>query len=278
MIDDYQTEGAVAASLAQQAQRPTQLESGKRYAYRMADGSIRELDLTGDLPVRKAGTVTVRDVASFAEYFGRHADPDSELFADIDCGTVTAVLDAHLGLETAPEGTARWQQHRLILKLETTLPWKTWTAKDRQPMSQLDFAAFLEDNRRDLDPEGPIKPADFLEMAQSFQAETRVEFSSGQRLSSGETELVFKETTQAHSGREHKITIPTEFTLAIAPYDDCASALIGARFRYVAKGGQVTFCYVLDNPLRHAQDAVREITAKLASELDRPIMLGAPAS
>ena len=166
-----QTEAEIVRDLAYQAVRPALLERGNQYAWITRDGALVEADLSDKMPAMKDGTVIVRDVESFGVYYDKHADDDSEVFADLDAGTITAVLDAHHSADWAARGLtlddARWQQHRLVLALKPTLPWVTWTAQNRKPMTQIDFADFLEDNRRDLDPDGGITAADFLELAQS---------------------------------------------------------------------------------------------------------------
>jgi uncharacterized protein YfdQ (DUF2303 family) len=277
------TEAEVVRDLAMNAGQPNKLERGHRYAW-LHDGELVEADLSDDMPARRSGTVTVRDVVSFAHYFGKHADDDSEVFADLDKATVTAVLDAHHGAEYRPGdndgyyGPARWQQHRVVLALSETKPWQTWVGLNGKAMKQQAFAEFLEDNRRDLDPGGVIKPADFLELAQSFHATMTAEFGSGIRLSTGETELTYKETTEARAGRTRKIEIPTEFALAIKPFDDCPASLIGARFRYRPTPDGAVFMYVLDDPVRHREEAVKNIVDRIQLELEgRPVMLGQPA-
>jgi uncharacterized protein YfdQ (DUF2303 family) len=144
-------------------------------------------------------------------------------------------------------------------------------------MGQVTFAEFLEDNYRDLLSGGSVSAADFLEMAQSFQATTKTAFSAGNRLQSGATQLVFTEETTASGGHQRKIEIPAEFELAIKPYEDCAEAEIKARFRYRAKDGHLVMLYVLNDPARHAEAAVREIAAQVAAEADRPVMIGVPS-
>lgn len=275
-----QTEAEVVRDLALEAAKPEVLDAGNFYAWRKPDGNIAQVDLTDAYPAFKEGTVTVRDVRSFAAYFAKHADSDSEVFADTDSASVTAVLDAHRGAEAAAEGSgdaARWQQHRLVLQLQETLPWRTWLAMNGHPVPQARFAEFLEDNYRDLAPDGKVKAADLLEMAQSFQSVTKLEFDSGQRLSSGDTELTFRETSNNTAGKERKIAIPTEFDLAIAPFDDCAEALITARFRHRREGAQLFMLYVLNNPDRHREAAVKEITGQAAEAIGREILLGQPA-
>jgi uncharacterized protein YfdQ (DUF2303 family) len=264
----------VVRDLALDAAVPNKLEPGSIYGW-LSDGKVHLTDLTGDayreLPGRKRGTVTVRDVASFAHYFERHADADTEAYADLDNATFTAVLDAH------KTDAARWEQHRLVLALQTTLPWRTWLANDRRWLSQQEFAEFLEDNCRDLAPGGPVSAADLLEVAQSFQAKTSVRFSKGTRLATGQTQLTYVEDVTASAGQRGEIVIPSEFALAIVPYEDCPPALVPARFRYRLANGDLRLGYFLADPARIAREAVAQIGEKVAHECTVMVMQGRPA-
>jgi uncharacterized protein YfdQ (DUF2303 family) len=264
----------VIRDLALEVAAPSRLEPGNVYGW-LSNGQVHKIDLTGDayreLPERKKGTVTVRDVASFAHYFERHADADTEVFADLDDATFTAVLDAH-----KTDG-ARWQQHRLVLQLQQTLPWRTWLKMDRQMLTQQQFAEFLEDNCRDLAPDGPVSAADLLEVAQSFQAKTSVRFSKGTRLATGQTQLTYVEDVTASAGQRGEIVIPSEFALAIVPYEDCPPALVPARFRYRLANGDLRLGYFLADPARIAREAVAQIGEKVAHECTVMVMQGRPA-
>src|SRR4029077_18718642 len=94
-----------------------------------------------------------------------------------------------------------------------------------------EFAEFLEDNARDVAADGPVSAADLLEVAQEFHAHTRVNFSKGTRLATGQTQLTYVEDVQATAGSRGEIVIPSEFALAIVPYEACAPAVVPARFR-----------------------------------------------
>jgi uncharacterized protein YfdQ (DUF2303 family) len=255
---------------------PKKLERGHVYGW-LANGQVHKIDLTGDqyreLPERKRGVVTVRDIASFAHYHEKHADAGSDVYANLDDATFTAVLDAH---EAGSEG-ARWQQHRLVLALQQSLPWRTWNKLDRRMMPQQEFAEFLEDNCRDLAADGPVSAADLLEIAQSFQANTKVKFSSGKRLATGQTQLTYVEEIDARAGNRGEIVIPSEFFLAIVPYEDCLPAIVPARFRYRLDGGELRLGYFLADPARIAREAVAEISQNLAAELGVTVMHGCPS-
>lgn len=276
MTEYTETAPEVIRDLAFAAREPSQLEPGGIYAW-MDNGQVHKIDLTGDqfrdFPKRKQGTVTVRNVASFAHYYGKHALGSSEVFADLDAGTFTAVLDAHGG----EADDTNWQQHRLVLQLQQTLPWKTWLANDRQMIGQQAFAEFLEDNARDVAPNGRTTASDLLEVAQSFQAATKVSFTSGTRLATGQTQLTYVEEVDAKAGKRGAIDIPAEFDLAIVPYEDCAPKIMAARFRYRLANGELRLGYFLNDPARTARDACEQIAAKLAKACDVTVMLGQPA-
>jgi len=264
----------IIRDLALEVAAPSRLEPGNVYGW-LSNGQVHKIDLTGDayreLPERKRGTVTVRDVASFAHYYEKHADDASEVYADLDAAAFTAVLDAHEML------AARWQQHRLTLQLEHTLPWRTWLSLDRRWLTQQQFAEFVEDNARDVAPDGPVTAADLLEIAQSFQANTKVKFTSGKRLATGQTQLTYLEEIDARAGNRGEIVIPSEFALGIVPFEDCAYRRLCARFRYRLDGGELKLGYFLNDPARVARDAVTEIAGILAGECGVTVMRGRPA-
>src|SRR5579859_6800915 len=109
---DIDNAAKVINELTMAACEPEQLEPGRIYAYMTASGP-KLINLQGDefldLPIRKQAAVDVADVASFAQYYAKHADEHSEVFADIDRAEITAVLDAHTA------AGARWQAHTVTL-------------------------------------------------------------------------------------------------------------------------------------------------------------------
>ena len=261
--------------LAMSAEVPNVVDPGTIYAWLSPDGSLHMLDLTGDQyldePKRKRGTVAVRDVASLAQYYAKHATEHSDVFADLDAATITAVLNAH------QSRAANWQDHRVTLTMVKTPQWETWTAANRKLMSQQVFAEFIEDNAADIAPGGPCTAADLVEMAQQFQAHTKVQFSSGKRLKSGQTQLVYSETIDAKAGERGTIEIPDAFELALTPFEDCDPYRVKARFRYRLNDGTVHMAFHLDDPARTFRDAVGQVVAKAEEACAVKIMRGRPA-
>jgi uncharacterized protein YfdQ (DUF2303 family) len=278
----------VVRDLAIQAERPHKLELEHFHVIARPDGGVEKIDLTEDRwrdwPKRKGGTVTVRNVASFKAYYEKHHDDASEVFADLDAGTVTAVLDAHDTYEGGRGGEdgARWQQHRLILALTPTLPWQEWTAKDRKFMPQETFAEFIEEHARDVDPlpEAKVKSADLLETAQNFKATLKGSITSGTRLKDGQTQFSYVEEISAtgQNAARKTIEMPEEFDLLIAPYEDIEPAVMAVRLRYrIQQDKSLVLGYFMNNPARVAREAVAEVVAKLAKECNVTVMHGTPA-
>jgi uncharacterized protein YfdQ (DUF2303 family) len=283
-MTDTDNAAQVIRELTRASAEPNELALGGYYTLVTEQGVVK-IDLTGDehreFPKRKTGTVTVDDVASFAHYYRKHADTYSETFANIDQATITTVLDAHLPTSSDSEGEfqARWGEHRLVLKLTPTLAWQRWTSNNGEMLGQQEFAEFLEENAADVakDEASPVTAAELLEIAQEFQAHTKVTYKSGSRLQSGQIRLQHEETVDARAGDRGDIVIPSEFHLGIAPYEDCGAYRIIARFRYrISRDGVLTLGYVLDDPQRKAREAVKQIAEKVAAETGATVMQGIP--
>ncbi|MFD7410131.1 DUF2303 family protein [Kitasatospora purpeofusca] len=251
---------------------PAELRRGQIYGWLTPAGHVQKIDLSGDdyseAPARKTGHVTVRDVPSFLSYFRKHSDANSEVFADSERLTITAVLDAHTS------DTARWGQHRLALSLRTTAAWGQWLARDGKLMTQDEFAEFLEDHLAEL-----VEPsaAEMLEIAQSIQGTTKCEFQSGTRLQSGQRQLSFVETTTAKAGQRGQLTIPEVFTIALQPFEGGTGYKLNARFRYRIEGNGLRLGFKLDRPDEARRLAFEDILSAVAGAVEQPVMNGSPA-
>ncbi|MGW4648094.1 DUF2303 family protein [Kitasatospora sp. NPDC004289] len=246
------------------------LAPGKVYAFN-TPGGVHKVDLTGPehtgIPARKSGTTTVRDAASFLTYYGKHSDDESEVYADAERLTVTAVLDAHTA------DTPRWSDHRLQLALRPTKSWQEWTAASGRLMDQEAFANFLEDHLADLmEPDA----ATMLEIAQSIQAATQANFQSGTRLTSGERRFVFTEETTAKAGQRGELTIPETFVIGLKPFEGSEGFRLTARFRYRIHSGNLQLGYKLERPEYYQGLGFDGVLTEIAEGIGQPVMNGSP--
>jgi uncharacterized protein YfdQ (DUF2303 family) len=252
--------------------QPAELEPGKFYAFRTPDG-IRQIDLTGDehktAPARKRGTTTVRDAASFATFWAKHSDDASEVYADADRLSVTAVLNAD------SPAAADWGDHRLILSLRETDAWKQWAANDGKLLPQEQYAEFVEDHLPQI-----LKPAaaEMLEIAQSINGTVKAEFTSGTRLATGQRQLSYVETVTAKAGQKGTLVIPETFTVGLVPFEGLTEGYqITARLRYRIEGDRLRIGYKLDQPGNAHAKAFQDIVSTVAEQIDTPILNGTPS-
>lgn len=249
-----------------------ELELGKYYVFNTPSG-IADVDLTGDefkaSPSRKKGVTTVRDTASFLALYGKHADENTEVYADAERLLVTAVLDANT------KDAARWGTHRLNLQLRTTDAWKQWLALDGKLMAQEQFAEFIEDHLPEL--REPTS-AEMLEIVQSIQGVTKAEFQSGTRLSDGRRQFQYVETVAAKAGQKGQLTIPEVFTVGLLPFEGSEGYEITARFRYrIGNDGKLTMAYKLERPKDTQDAAFRDVVTAIGEDITVPVLNGTPA-
>ncbi|MGA6223508.1 DUF2303 family protein [Streptomyces umbrinus] len=261
----------VIVDTALRSGQPHPLEIGKYYAF-VTPGGLQKVDLTGPehtgTPSRKAGTTTVRDADSFAAYYDKHHDANTEIYADAERLTVTAVLDAHTA------GDARWEGHRLHLALRETAAWKQWLRLDGELMDQDAFAEFLEDHLPEL-----LEPssADMLEIAQSFQAAQKVDFQSASRLSSGQRKFEYVETVNAKAGQKGQLTVPETFVIGLVPFDGSEGYKLTARLRYRIGANGLRLGYKLERPDEIRKTAFADVLKVIGERVDSPVMNGSPA-
>lgn len=261
----------VVVDTALRSAEPHELQPGKYYIVNTPSG-VADFDLTGDehkdTPSRKKGVTTVRDTASFLAYYGKHADENSEVYADTERLTVTAVLDANTA--AAP----RWGGHRLQLALRTTDAWQQWMALDGKLMGQEQFAEFIEDHLPEL-----LEPAsaEMLEIAQSIQGAVKAEFQSGTRLSSGERKLAYVETVTAKAGQKGELTIPETFVVGLVPFEGSEGYRLTARLRYRINGGPLQLGYKLERPADTLRTAFTDVVKAIGEAITVPVLNGTPS-
>lgn len=261
---------------ARMGAKPSILELGEYHIVPTANGDVRTFDLTGDKyrdqPRRKTGTVTVADVPSFLAVYGKHASPDAEVYADRAHAAITGILDAHTG----HGGTPQWQAHRVVLQLQHTDAFTSWAAVNGKLMSQNSFAEFIEDRRADI-----IEPtaADVLELAQTFQATTKVDFKSSSILKSGQRQLSYVEAIDAKAGQRGDMAVPDHLQLAIPVYEGATVAdAVTARLRFRIVDGRLQLAVVLDQLADVVRAAFEGVIADVQAGVKVPVLRGTPSS
>jgi uncharacterized protein YfdQ (DUF2303 family) len=228
---------------------------------------ILDLEKHRARPTRARGTYRPATVKALIDYVGAHYDEAATtVWVDREGPAVRVILDDHAG-------SPGWRDHQAVLTLERTPEWQHWRRHDGTMLPQQQFAEHLEDGIREI-----VLPdaATMLEVAQSIQGTTGVEFKAGQRLQSGEVALQYVETTDARAGRKGDLEIPAEFTLEVAPFYGEAAQPVNARLRYRIAQGGVQLGYRLERPVEVELTALRGIADRLAEPFAR-VYMGRPA-
>lgn len=217
-------------------------------------------------PLRKRGTVTLNDVASFTNYVNAEKTTATRLYGQFQPPGFVAVMNDH-GEEPA------WKDYRATYACPLSAEWKTWNEKSGRPMNQADFAAFIENNLPDI----AIPPAaDMLEISRSLEAKKKVNFASGIRLSNGQNELTYEEQVSG-TANKGKLQVPEEFTIGIPVLEGGIKYAVTARLRYrIGDGGTLAMWYELIRPHKILEDAVSAVWAEVQDKTSLMVFNGKP--
>ena len=241
------TTAEVIRELAFRAAVPQELAPGSIYVRNTPYGAevIDLLDRESHLdePLRKKGCVTLQDAPSFAAYVNRHKTAATVLYAQPLIGRVLAVLNDHQ--PEVQNGSAGWGDFTAVLQLATTPEWQHWTSQDGKLLGQLAFSEHIEKGVLEIvDPPA----AAMLELAQHFEAHSRVSYKSVNVLKNGQRQFAYEEQIEAKAGQRGEVTIPREFELGIAPFEGGGPYSLTARLRYRLSSEGLSIGYSLVRP------------------------------
>lgn len=275
-----------AALLGQKVQFPLPTGEGTPFIL-VPDGrgGMRAQDLEALLPPRRKARRSFNELESFLDYVKTFRDERTRLFCQANIAerraVFWAVLDYHTPStanagqpEDATSAAGPWHgrdagercEHRAELVLQWTPEALAWLARNEKPMSQAEFADFLEDRYPDVvEPSG----AEVLQVARTLEAKKDVNFKSSQRTHDGGWNAQYEETVQARAGSRGELEIPGELGLRVQLFQGCQPVEMRARLLFRVSGGGVTFGIKI-----HRFDAVvREQFASLRTEIAQELNL-----
>ena len=273
-IQGNETVAAMLVATAEQAVIPRRLEEGI-YAIRNAYGAIEIVETDGytqkvaderaHRPRVVARTVTLIDPASLLDYIhentadgGSHCAGDTfgslEVWGDIDAAWVTAILDGYDG----------WRKHTATLQLKPSREWGEWAAIDGKMLDQDKFADFIDSHLSTIaHPDG----AQLLDICQTLTGHTNMRWRSQKILANGQRQFQWEEEIEAKAGQKGDLTIPSELTLALRPYQGSDQVGVTARFRYQLRGGDLLIGVKLVEPDRVLELAFHTVCAAVQAGL-----------
>lgn len=283
---------ALIQASAQRSILPRHLEEGI-HAIVDADGAINIVETPGyrqqrrkawkdrnaPTPDRVRGHSTVFDVRSFIAYLVGtttmdgdnafevgskpiHNEGDLEVWASIDHGTVTAIINGGNG----------WRDHKVTLQLKQSREWAEWLRIDGKLLDQEEFAMFVEDHLSNIAaPDGAL----LLEICQTLQGTVGAKFAGKQILKDGSRTIHWEETTEASAGAKGDLKIPDSLILALRPYQGSSPVRIDARFRFrPIQGGGIKIGVKLAEPDRVLEEAFNETVQQVDELVPCPVLIG----
>ncbi|MBP2147968.1 DUF2303 family protein [Xanthobacter flavus] len=209
-------------------------------------------------PARKVGTAKALTLESFIALANRHKTEHTAVFADTSWHKpgFTAVIDYH---DNTSGGPADNGKHRIQYDFPLSEEWKAWVKLDGEPMSQVDFAAFLEDHIQELcSPTEAEKntlerdfvttvatPAEVVQLSRGLQVHIASQVKNAHTLQTGAGQIQWQEEHQTADGKP--LTVPGIFLLNIAPFFMGEPVRIPVRLRYRVSG-KITWFYQIFRP------------------------------
>jgi len=238
-------------------------------------------------PERRKGNVKATTLESYIALTDYLTGEAPVVFANTDWRgpSFVTVVDYHWG-----EGHRQpdWGRFRIHYPFPLSDEWKTWVDGNGKPMTQTDFAAFLEDRiaelssptdaeRADLERTFETRlatPSELIKLSRGLSVAVGGKVKQAVNLASGEGQIVFEETHSDEGGQP--LRVPGMFILQVAPFFMGEPIRIPVRLRYRVAGGAVTWFYQLYRPDRHVTDHVRAALDKVRERTELPCFEGAP--
>lgn len=225
-----------------------------------------------DHPVRKRAKVSVSDSNGFAAYMIKHAEVGAMIYADVDTikeqFTLVGVLNDH------SNEIPGWRDHTCTLSRKRSVEWARWASKNKSPMPQSEFAAWIEDNLADIaGVEGMPTGSDMLQMALGFERTSEKRLKSRINLQSGGFRLEYVDDEDKDTRTSMEVF--SRFAIGIPVFDGSSAAYqIDARLKYRESSGKLSFWYELIRPDRVFRQAVEEEVADISKATELIVING----
>jgi hypothetical protein len=192
------------------------------------------------------------------------------------------------------DGEARFGEHRAAYAFPLSEEWKAWTAKNETPMSQVEFAAFLENRIADVSefiPEktgevaraffqkigidvGVAAPARLLQLSRDFSVHADEKVRTAVNLNTGETVVHYEAAHVDEQGAPVKV--PGAFLLALPVFKSGAPYEVAARLRYRKDGPSIKWSYQLYRTDLIFDHAFAEAFTAASDKTGLPLFQGSP--
>jgi uncharacterized protein YfdQ (DUF2303 family) len=169
--------------------------------------------------------------------------------------------------------------HKATHVPEKSVEWATWISKAGfgNAMGQMEFAAFLEENLKDITAtdDGMPSGSAMLQMALDFEAKQDMRFKSAVRLQSGGVRMEYVADEDKNTVESMKVF--ERFQIAVPVLrDDTSRYPITARLRYRQRDGKLAFWYELIRADLVMEHSARALVENIRTRAGLPFFFGSP--
>jgi uncharacterized protein YfdQ (DUF2303 family) len=210
-------------------------------------------------PYRKRGKVAMLDSPSFIAYTKKHGSLDNcVIYADVDFEASKFSIQAVINDHRSDVGGAQWRDFTVTMSPPLSVEYKRWLAQHNKQMSQIEFAAFVEENIGDIANVDKMPTgAQMLNMALEFQSNGDKRFKQKVNLQGGGVRLEYVDDEDKDTRSQMQFF--ERFTIGIPVFQGATSAYpIEARLKYRQSNGDMKFWYELVRPDRIFRAAVTD--------------------
>lgn len=275
----------IAETLAREMKSPVEIGSDSTGAVRRIafppNWNLREFDDSKFLaaPLRKKASVRLRTSDDFIDYVKRHGSlTDSTIWCEADYPKGEVEFTAILNDNGEDAAAAAWRDHLAHFQPEFSEEWKRWIGSHKKALNQVEFAAFIEENLKDIvgPTDGETLPtgAQMLEMALGFEATQDFRFKSAVRLSNGGVNLSFVQDDD--DATLQRMQMFEKFAIGIPVFRNGDAYRVDARLRYRVRDAKLTFTYELNRFDKVLEAAANGVIATIREKTGNPFFFGDP--
>lgn len=232
-------------------------------------------------PTRIEAKVNLTDTESFCNYFNRFKSSDSLIFGNVtsDGATFRGVLDYH-GFPDEPEtAKADYCDHLVTFTTQKTPEWEAWLKANRKPMSQIDFATWLEDNLHlfitPKEPKDAPTPADLLEMVKSLHGHQNANFGQSIRLDNGAHSVRYEEQVNVQGTvKGGEMVMPPFIYGGFALFQGMPGYLVQARLKTRIENRKLVIFFETVALEKTVRDCIDSVIERIEEKTESTILIG----
>lgn len=271
------TEAEAIAALAAQ---PVVLQPGGVPYLVLPEGwTVKEVEADLAVPLRKRGTVRVKEVDSFIDVCKRYGSlADCNIYLNVDYAKQQIVATAIFNDHADGDGEPGWRDHRAIFEPAFSEEWRRWTRANKMEMEQAKLANFFEDNLADIVPVDKLPSgSDVLTFVTRLEETRKVKYGSAVNLQNGMVQIEFVEES-GDGATKGRLEVFREFAIGIRPFFNGDGYEIRAllRYRINRNSGDIFFWYELKRPDRVLEEASKGLIETIRTKTGMPIIFGEP--